>query len=107
MSNSNDSSILGEDILTAVEAYDLESYLESTAESPTKYINPPSNHTLTATGSSSAHTVSILNPEYKIWKRQDRLISSWLLGSMDEDILNQMLNCTSGKLYKVSTLLNT
>ncbi|KAA0046195.1 putative Ty1-copia-like retrotransposon [Cucumis melo var. makuwa] len=97
MSTLSDSFILGDDILTALEAYVLESYFDSTAEPATKYINQPPNQSSVAVESSSAPPISVLNSEYKVWKRQDRLISSWLLGSMSEDILNQMLHFTSAK----------
>ncbi|TYK10642.1 Retrovirus-related Pol polyprotein from transposon TNT 1-94 [Cucumis melo var. makuwa] len=76
-------------ILTALEAYDLENFLESESEPPSKY--------LISTESSSASATGTPNPAYKVWKRQDRLISSWLLGSMSEEILNQMLHCKSAK----------
>ncbi|KAA0035482.1 UBN2_3 domain-containing protein [Cucumis melo var. makuwa] len=61
-------------ILTALEAYDLENILESESEAPSKY--------LTSIGISSTSATRTPNPEYKVWKYQDRLISSWLLGSM-------------------------
>lgn len=37
------------------------------------------------------------NPEYIKWKKQDRLISSWLLGSMTENILEQVIHCKSSR----------
>ncbi|KAA0038261.1 putative inactive receptor-like protein kinase [Cucumis melo var. makuwa] len=58
-------------ILTTLEAYDLESYLESIAKPPIKYINTPSNQTSIATESSPATMINIMYPEYKIWKRQE------------------------------------
>ena len=75
--------------LTSLKAYDLENFLESGSEPPSKY--------LTSTESSSTSAIVTPNPEYKVWKRQDHLISSWLLGSMSEEILNQMLHCKSAK----------
>ncbi|KAA0053143.1 keratin, type II cytoskeletal 1-like [Cucumis melo var. makuwa] len=76
-------------ILTALEAYDLENFFESELEPPSKY--------LTSTGSSSTSATRTPNPEYKVWKRHNRLISPWLLGSMSEEILNQMVHCKSAK----------
>ena len=43
--------------------------------------------------------LKLQNLEFKKWKHQDRLISSWLLGSMSEDILNQMLIANSQRIY--------
>ena len=35
------------------------------------------------------------NPEYISWMRQDRLICSWLMGSMNEDTVTQMIGCNT------------
>lgn len=79
-------------ISTALEGYDLEKFLEE--DPPPKYL---ATTTSTFTASISSSTTQIINPNYKIWKIQDRLISSWLLGSMSEEVLNQMMNCKSTK----------
>lgn len=40
------------------------------------------------------------NPGFQVWKRQDRIISSWLLCFMFELILNLVLGCsTAGKIW--------
>lgn len=38
-----------------------------------------------------------VNSVYTSWKRQDRLIMSWLLGSMSEETLSDLLHCTTTK----------
>ncbi|MDV3194097.1 MAG: hypothetical protein Q8835_03595, partial [Sweet potato little leaf phytoplasma] len=38
-----------------------------------------------------------VNPENAKWKRHDSLISSWLLGSMSDNILEQVIHCKSAK----------
>ena len=37
----------------------------------------------------------IENPKYISWMRQDRLICSWLMGSMNEDTVTQMIGCNT------------
>lgn len=73
-------------ITTALEGYGLEFYLED--DPPQKF------HTSSESSSSSNRTITT---KYKLWKRQDKLISSVLLGSMSEEILSQMISCTSTK----------
>lgn len=68
-------------ITTALEGYGLEIFLEN---------DPPPKYQASFEWTSS--TIQTMITEYKIWKRQDRLISSWLLGSMSEDILTQLIN---------------
>ncbi|MDV3193993.1 MAG: hypothetical protein Q8835_02995, partial [Sweet potato little leaf phytoplasma] len=67
-------------ILTALEGYNLESHLEN--DPPAQFLDVPNT---TSTGDSSS-TVKTSNPAYMQWKRQDKVVSSWLVGSMSEDI---------------------
>ncbi|XP_050946258.1 uncharacterized protein LOC103502987 isoform X4 [Cucumis melo] len=83
-------------VVTALEGYDLEKYLDSSLEPPSQFFNvkvetpqPPLACLLTNYPNSK--------PRIQEVKTQDQLISSWLLGLMNEDILNQMLNCNSTK----------
>ena len=36
-----------------------------------------------------------INPEYKLWQRQDQLLVSWLFSSMTEGVLARMVKCES------------
>lgn len=63
--------------------------MSSTTEIPPEFIQDSNEAT-----SSSAQ---IPNPTYFDWIKQDKLISSWLLGSMNEDLLSQMLHCQMTK----------
>ncbi|KAA0066107.1 Retrovirus-related Pol polyprotein from transposon TNT 1-94 [Cucumis melo var. makuwa] len=83
-------------VVTALEGYDLEKYLDSSLEPPSQFFNvkvetpqPPLACLLTNYPNSK--------PRIQEVKTQDQLISSWLLGLMNENILNQMLNCNSTK----------
>ncbi|KAA0068024.1 Retrovirus-related Pol polyprotein from transposon TNT 1-94 [Cucumis melo var. makuwa] len=62
-------------ILTALEAYDMENFLESESEPPTKY--------LTSTGSSSTSATRTPNPEYKESQNESKLISETALPSVN------------------------
>lgn len=79
-------------ISISLEGYNLSKFLED--DPPPKYLATTAS---TSTTSISSLTTQIIDPDYKIWKRQDRLISSWLLASMSKAILNQMINCRSIK----------
>lgn len=80
-------------ILTALEGYGLESHLVN--ETPPQSLTVQSDSSTAE--ASTATTTSTLNPVYMQWKRQDMVITSWLVGSMTDDILPQMLHCTSAK----------
>lgn len=67
----------------ALEGHDLETFINDDLEPPPKRISVSENSSATE-----------VNPEYTKWKKQDQLISSWLLGSMTENILEQVIhNC--------------
>lgn len=68
----------------ALEGHELESFILEDTEPPPKKI-PVANDS----------NVTKLNPAYAKWKKQDRLISSWLLGSMTDSILEQVIHCKS------------
>lgn len=68
-------------VLTTLEGYEMEDYLDVDLTPPAKTI--------------TVQNVEQPNPNSKLWRKQDRVISSWLLGSMSENILNQMLHCTT------------
>lgn len=42
-------------------------------------------------------TIMKLDPEYMKWKRQDNFISSWLLGSMSDNIIEQVIHCKTAQ----------
>lgn len=76
-------------VITPLEGYDLEHFLEINLKPPLKFLPAVSKQPNTTVDSLSATGGALIpNPKYKKWKRQDRLISSWLLGSMSEQILN-------------------
>lgn len=74
-------------VLTALQEHGLENFIDPECKIP-------SEHAATEGESSSSLPP---NPEYLICKRQDKLITSWLLGSMSEEVLSQMLECETSK----------
>ncbi|XP_019096530.1 PREDICTED: uncharacterized protein LOC104768103 [Camelina sativa] len=68
-------------VLALLDGYDLTGYVDGSLETP-----PPTN---TVSG------VATVNPEYKIWKHQDRLIYSALLGAMTDSVQPLLSNTTT------------
>ncbi|XP_022156747.1 uncharacterized protein LOC111023586 [Momordica charantia] len=82
-------------VLTAIQGHGLEQYIDSDIEPPSRFIQNGDGVT--------SSTTQQPNPEYFHWIKQDKLISLWLLGSMSEEILSQMLDCRMVK--EIWTLL--
>lgn len=74
-------------VLTALQGHGLEKFIDPDAEIPAEVIR----------SAEESSSTLIMNPEFTNWKRQDKLITSWLLGSMSEEILSQMLECETAK----------
>jgi gag-polypeptide of LTR copia-type len=43
----------------------------------------------------SATTSTGVNPAYKLWFRQDQLLLAWLLSSISESIVSQVVHCST------------
>lgn len=81
-------------ILKTLQGYRLDNFVLSDDESPAKFL-PQSG------GVESSYTSIEENPTHSAWIRQDHLISSLLLGSMTEEVLQEMLDCsTSREIWK-------
>lgn len=75
----------------SLEGHELEKFIHGTDEPPPEFLKTTVGSIVTTSA----------NPDYLKWKKQDRLISSWLIGSMTETILSQMLHCkTSREIWK-------
>jgi hypothetical protein len=60
---------------------------------------PPSDIVLTSTGA------AIPNPDFITWMRQDQLLLAWLLSSISESVVSQVIHCTtSAELWHELTL---
>lgn len=49
-------------------------------------------------------TITIPNPEYKVWKKQDHILLSWLLSSLNEGVLGNVVDCSTS--YEIWTTLS-
>lgn len=61
-------------VLATIEGFDLEKFLDKATSAPDQFIPGSSNDEI------------VINPAYLSWKRQDKLIISWLLASMSESV---------------------
>jgi gag-polypeptide of LTR copia-type len=70
-------------VLPHVRGHDLLGFLDGSQPAPSE---------LTSTG---------VNPTYKLWSRQDQLLLAWLLSSISESVVSQVVHCTtSADLWK-------
>ncbi|KAK6134026.1 hypothetical protein DH2020_032230 [Rehmannia glutinosa] len=66
-------------ILTAIRGYGLEHFIDGSSSAPAMSIQ--------ATDTSQ----KTVNPEFILWQRQDQLLAAWILSSLSESILIQMV----------------
>ncbi|XP_022159146.1 uncharacterized protein LOC111025572 [Momordica charantia] len=74
-------------ITTALQGHGLGKFIDPEAKIPSEFVQ----------SADESSSVPSPNPEFINWKRQDKLITSWLLGSMSEEILSQMLECETAQ----------
>lgn len=74
-------------IRAALEGNGLQAYVNEDSELPPQFLSVTEGTTV----------VLKENPAFLHWKRQDCLITWWLLGLMSEDILGDLLCCTTAK----------
>ncbi|KAK6131035.1 hypothetical protein DH2020_035223 [Rehmannia glutinosa] len=70
-------------ITAAVKGYGLEGFLTGEKQEPEKFLPE------------SSTTTGIINPEYVNWIRQDQLIASWLLSSLSENLLADIVGLST------------
>lgn len=75
--------------MTLKRIYDhsLEKYILGTEESSAKEIKNKTRE--------NGNEEIIGSPEYMTWMRKDRVLGSWLIGNMNEDIISQMVGWTT------------
>jgi Reverse transcriptase (RNA-dependent DNA polymerase)/gag-polypeptide of LTR copia-type/GAG-pre-integrase domain len=69
-------------VLPLVKGHDLLNFLDGTSP-------PPPDTILTSAG------VAIPNPDFLTWMRQDQLLLAWLLSSISETVVSQVIHCTT------------
>lgn len=69
-------------VFATIEGFGLEKFLIGSVPVPEKYVPGTSDEV-------------VINPEYVTWRRQDQLITSWLLSSMTEGILVGVVGLTN------------
>ena len=73
-------------VLPSISGNELEGFINSTKPCPNKFL-------VVAADDQTAET--IVNPEYALWKKQDQLLLSWLLSSMNKSVLSSVISCTT------------
>lgn len=68
-------------VLTTIQGLCLLKYIKGAEEPTSQFLNQTTQEC----------SSSEINPAYDSWVQQDKILSSWLLGSMTEDILVQMV----------------
>lgn len=73
-------------VLPSIRGNELEGFINSTKPCPNKFL-------VVVADDQTAETT--VNPEYALWKKQDQLLLSWLLSSMNESVLSSVISCTT------------
>ncbi|KAL5704422.1 hypothetical protein ACHQM5_022856 [Ranunculus cassubicifolius] len=71
-----------------LKGYDLEGYVDGTLECPPRI--------LTAASAENAASATI-NPEYVAWQKQDQILLGWLLSSLSETVLAQVVGLSTSR----------
>ncbi|KAL5745628.1 hypothetical protein ACOSP7_026774 [Xanthoceras sorbifolium] len=79
-------------VLPAIQAFELGGFVSNTRSVQPKYIE-----LLSSNGSDKE---MILNKEYAIWRRADKLLLCWLLSTMHPSILGEITRCVSSQELK-------
>ncbi|KAH9723455.1 retrovirus-related pol polyprotein from transposon RE1 [Citrus sinensis] len=84
-------------VLSSIRGNGLEGYIDISRICPSQFLSPGAK----SEGSSSFSIEGQENPEYAAWRRQDQLLLSWILSSMNVDILSLVVSSkTSFELWK-------
>ncbi|KAK9207149.1 hypothetical protein WN943_017434 [Citrus x changshan-huyou] len=84
-------------VLSLIRGNGLEGYIDGSRICPSQFLSPEAR----SEGSSSSSIEGQENPEYAAWRRQDQLLLSWILSSMNVDILSLVVSSkTSFELWK-------
>lgn len=75
-------------LLAVLRGHDLEGNVDGTHKCPSRMISSSSEE------NSSQATV---NPAYNSWIKQDQLLLSWILSTLTEDVLAQVVGCVSSR----------
>ena len=69
-------------VLTAIEALDLEGFVNGEKLPPSKFISVPSDDSIEQQE----------NPDFNNWKKSDKLLMSWLFSTLTPSVLGQVTN---------------
>ena len=84
-------------VLSSIRGNGLEGYIDGSRICPSQFLSPEAR----SEGSSSSSIEGQESPEYAAWRRQDQLLLSWILSSMNVDILSLVVSSkTSFELWK-------
>ncbi|KAL5758381.1 hypothetical protein ACOSP7_020992 [Xanthoceras sorbifolium] len=77
-------------ILPAVNALDLESFIDETAVPPSQFIAVQVSN-----GNGGVRIEQQLNPEYQKWKKSDQILLFWLISTLSQKVVGQVTKCKS------------
>ncbi|OMO79651.1 hypothetical protein CCACVL1_13538 [Corchorus capsularis] len=78
-------------LLPVIRGHNLVGFIDGTLSCPSQTILNTSTD-----GSASSETPSLVqNPQFAAWQRQDQLLLGWILSSLTEPVLAQVVGCTT------------
>ncbi|KAL5825256.1 hypothetical protein ACOSQ3_021319 [Xanthoceras sorbifolium] len=77
-------------ILPAVNALDVESFINETTVPPSQFIAVQVSN-----GNGGVRIEQQLNPEYQKWKKSDQILLFWLISTLSQKVVGQVTKCKS------------
>ena len=80
-------------VLTTVKGNGLEGFINDDNQCPEQFLIPESNiESEESTGSSRS-----INAEFVAWMKTDKLLLSWMMSSIQQNLLSTVIDCTTSK----------
>ena len=76
-------------VLATIRAFDLIPFISK--------ISPPAKYTSNLNIEGEDADSQIVNPDYLLWIRSDKLLLGWLFSTMSQDFLAQVIQCESSE----------
>ncbi|KAL5766650.1 hypothetical protein ACOSP7_017267 [Xanthoceras sorbifolium] len=77
-------------VLSTINAFDLEDYIDSSKSPPTQFINVQVDN-----GNGGSRIEQQPNREYHKWRKSDQILLFWLISTLSQNVVEQVTKCKS------------
>lgn len=85
-------------VLASIKRNGLEGFINGDYECPEQFLLSENNNGAeTSTGNGSRSTTRSTNPEFTAWMKTDQLLLSWMMSSIQQNLLLTVIDCSTSK----------